>query len=54
MVLNSHEDGKIPTVHLPEEIDSEIVQCVTWDESSGKICLSTARDLKIWILDYAV
>lgn len=54
MVLDSYGEGSIPSVGLPEAIERDIVRCVTWDESSGKICLSTGRDLKVWVLDFAV
>ncbi|PVG01857.1 hypothetical protein CPB86DRAFT_698689 [Serendipita vermifera] len=54
MVLDSYGDDSIPSVGLPEAIEGDIVECVTWDESSGKICLSTAGNLKLWVLDFAV
>lgn len=54
MVLDSHGDGGIPSVTLPEAIERDIVRCVAWDEGSGKVCLSTGYDLKIWVLDFAV
>lgn len=54
MVLDSYTDSVIPSVGLPDPIERDIVQCVAWDETSGKICLSTAQDLKMWILDFAV
>jgi hypothetical protein len=54
MVLDSFGDDTIPSVSLPKTIERDVVQCVAWDESSGKICLSTAGDLKVWVLDFAV
>ncbi|KIM32460.1 hypothetical protein M408DRAFT_327018 [Serendipita vermifera MAFF 305830] len=54
MVLDSFGDDTIPSVGLPKSIERDVVQCVSWDESSGKLCLSTVGDLKIWVLDFAV
>jgi hypothetical protein len=54
MVLHSNNDEIIPSVYLPEPIDKDVVQCVTWDETSGKLCLSTTKDPKTWVLDFAV
>ncbi|KAG8799518.1 hypothetical protein FRC17_007120 [Serendipita sp. 399] len=54
MVLDSYGEESIPSVALPVNIENEVIQCVAWDESSGKIVLCTARDLKVWVLDFAV
>lgn len=54
MVLSSFGEDNIPSVALPQPLESDIIQCVAWDESSGKLVLSTAGDLKVWVLDFAV
>ncbi|KAG8827947.1 hypothetical protein FRC19_011095 [Serendipita sp. 401] len=54
MVLDSYGEDSIPSVALPIHVENEVIQCVAWDESSGKIVLATANDLKIWVLDFAV